>query len=254
MNFQSNPSSGTIGARDFTYFSRIGSEVAPLWGALAYAGVSMPPGVGGPPGSPLSEPLLFGIGGGIGLGYFVYESGDYSSLFLATRITTAESGQAGLLPDILTRLGLPFRALTASTPAAAEKKLLAELALGRPVVAYLDARRLPYLASPATYHSVLVLGFDPERRVYWVADRVTQALPIQADLLQAARQGEGAPKTRALVVESALHHGAGGSVAAEKLRAAVRQGLEAGMAQLRHGFGPPNFRGNFGLMGLEKWG
>src|SRR3989337_1381186 len=86
------------------------SEAGALWSALAEAGVTA-----ARTGKPPSEALLFGIGGGIGLGYFVYESGDYTSLFIATRITTKETPQAGFLHTICERVGVKTTILTATS-------------------------------------------------------------------------------------------------------------------------------------------
>jgi len=218
------------------------SEAGALWSALEGLGVINTESL-----EPLSEALLFGVGGGIGLGYFVYESGDFTSLYLATRLVTAETPQTGFLHTICARLGVGVRQQSASSAILAEKKLQAALAAGSPVLAYVDPRRLPYPGPPAAYHAVLVFAFDSAAGTYQVIDRYSVPLTLTAEELSAARTGEGAPKFRALEVIGRS------PVALEDLQEAARLGLAAGLEQQREGFGPANFRSNFGLRSLEKW-
>jgi len=218
------------------------SEAGALWSALAQVGVTAA-GTGKPP----SEALLFGIGGGIGLGYFVYESGDYTSLFIATRITTNETTQAGFLHTICERVGVKTEILTATSAVAAEKKLRAALVEGQPVLAWVDARKLPYLYPAAAYHALMVSGYDEAQGLYQVADRFEGQITLIPRELTVARQGEGAPKFRGLAVTT------GGEIIEDRLRIGMQQGILDCVEQMREGFGPPNFRSNFGLQALEKW-
>jgi len=78
-------------------------EAGALKNVLAHLGVVAPH-----TGQPFGDALLFGIGGGIGLGYFVYASASYTALFVATRITTEETRRPGFLQAMTERL---FRAI-----------------------------------------------------------------------------------------------------------------------------------------------
>jgi hypothetical protein len=218
------------------------SEVGGLWSALTGLGVTRAESL-----EPIGEALLFGIGGGIGLGYFVYQSGETTSLFLATRLVTTETPRTGFLHSICSRLGVETRPQSASNAALAEKRLQGALETGSPVLAYVDPRRLPYPGPPAAYHAVLVCAYDPAQGVYRVIDRLPGPLSLTAEELTTARSGEGAPKFRALEVVG------DSPVMEEMLREAVLAGLADGLTQLRDGFGPAGFRSNFGLSSLDKW-
>lgn len=218
------------------------SEAGAVSSALAQAGVTVA-GMGKPP----NEALLFGIGGGIGLGYFVYESGDYTSLFIATRITTTETPKAGFLHTICKRMGLKTEILTATTAVAAEKKLRAALVEARPVLAWVDPRKLPYPHPAAAYHALVVSGYDVAQDSYQIIDRFNGQIALSPKELTAARQGEGALKFRGLVLTG------GEEIGGEELRIGIRQGIVDCVNQMREGFGPQNFRSNFGLRALEKW-
>jgi hypothetical protein len=215
-------------------------EATALRHVLAQIGVVAPH-----TGEPLSEALLFGIGGGIGIGYFVYESADYTSLFLATRLTTEERARPGFVLNMCDRLGVGASVQSCSSAPVAEKKLKAALAAGRPPIVWVNPRKLPYYGTPYAYHTLVVQGFDAPAERVTIADRCAAPIQIRPAELAAARQGEGAIKFRALLVEPAAH--------APDVARAVRQGLQDCCAQMRAGFGPANFASNFGLKALEKW-
>jgi hypothetical protein len=214
-------------------------EVAALRKVLAHLGVVAPHNR-----QPLGEALLFGIGGGIGSGYFVYESGDYTALYLATRITTEESARPGFVLQICERLGVETTIQQSSSAAAAERKLTQALAAGQPPIVWVDPRKLPYYGTPSAFHTLVAYGLDVGGHVH-VADRCGPPLALDPGALAEARQGEGAIKFRALLLDPPTQP--------IDLARAVRAGIVDCCAQMRDGFGPANFSSNFGLRALEKW-
>ena len=221
----------------FHQFAGKQSEAAALRNVLAHSGVKAPH-----TGQPFTEELLFGIGGGIGLGYFVYQSGDFTSLFLATRIT---SGAPDFLQAICERIGVNPTIQHTSSAVAAEKNLKQALAQGRPPILWVNPMALPYPGTPAGYHTLVAYGFDEGDEKVYVADRSEKALTLTRAELGAARQRGDVQKFRALLVEPPAEP--------PDLRNAVKQGLLDFCEQMKEGFGPPNFRSNFGLDALEKW-
>jgi len=238
---RSTDGGGALLVPGYQQFGGRQAEAGALRNVLAHSGI-----VAAHTGEPFTEALLFGIGGGIGLGYFVYESGDFTSLFVATRITTTENAQTGFPLTICQRLGLVATMQTASTAPAAEKKLKQALAEGYPVIVWVDPRILPYYGPPGTYHTLVVYGFDEGKKEIYIADRYDGALTLTPEELTAARKGEGAIKFRALVI-------APPATKRVDVKKAVQEGLGDFCAQMREGFGPANFKSNFGLKALEKW-
>jgi butirosin biosynthesis protein H-like len=98
-------------------------------------------------GQPLSEATAFGVAGGIGVAYFVFEYADLTSFYLGGRINPhvqkADATQAALA-----RLGVPAEVRRTTSPAAAERQLRAALDQGRPVIATVDVASLRYRAVP----------------------------------------------------------------------------------------------------------
>jgi hypothetical protein len=224
----------------FTHAGGRQIEVAGLRKVLAHIGVLAPH-----TGQPFGEALLFGIGGGVGLGYFVYESGDYTALYIATRITTEESARPGFVLNICERLGVGATLQHSSSAPAAEKKLHQALAAGRPSIIWVDPRKLPFYGTPSAYHTAVVYGLDAAGGQALLADRCEPPIVMAAAELAEARQGEGAPKFRALLIEPPGQP--------PDLALGVRAGIADCCAQMRVGFGPANFASNFGLKSLEKW-
>ena len=213
------------------------SEAGALRNALAYLGVTAPH-----TGEPFGEELLFGIGGGIGLGYFVYRMPDFASLFVATRITTEESARPGFVLSMCERLGVKANLQHSSNAAVAEKKLKETLAQGQPVMTWIDPSHLPYYGRWLyAYHTLVVYGIDDGRDEAYVADRPRNPLVLTRAELSAARQGEGTGKFRALPLVALK------PVTKSGLQRAVKQGIRDCCDQMLNGFGPANFLSNFGM-------
>jgi hypothetical protein len=197
-------------------------------------------GVAGPDRGPIGEAIAFGLLGGVGVAYFVFEYQDMTSFYLGGRINPyvqkADGTQAAL-----ERLGLPVRVQRTAGPATAERQLRAALDQGRPVIATVDVAGLHYRAVPAeergmTPHDVLVelRGAGP---VVW--DLAPVPVPMTWAELAEARAGVRSVKHRLVLAEPAGPVDLAGAVA-------------AGIADTVRGMVGPPLR-NFGLPGLAKW-
>jgi len=217
-------------------------EAAALKNVLAYLGVTAPH-----TGQPFTDALLFGLGGGLGLGYFVYASAGYTALFVATRITTEETKQPGFLQATTERLGGKLTVQKSSNAPGVERKIKQALAEGRPPIVWVNPQGLPYPGTPYGYHPLVVFGIDEEGGEVHLADRSAKAVTISQAEFVSAQQGGDPPRFRTVLVAMPRPPKSAG------LKAAVRQGLRDTCEQMQNGFGPKNFRSNFGLSALEKW-
>jgi uncharacterized protein DUF4872/butirosin biosynthesis protein H-like len=233
-------SEGSILIQDYRQFGARQAEVGSLRNVLAHLGVLAPH-----TGEPYTEELLFGIGGGIGLGYSVYHSAESTSPFIATRIITQESTVPGFLQMICERLGIGFQVEHSSNSLAAEQHLKIALRSGLPPIVWVDPGALPYYGTPFAHHTLVVHGVDEEHDNVGVADRSKLPLKVSRSDLATARQSGQVPRFRALLVSSRNQ--------AVDLETAVQKGLRDCCEQMREGFGPVNLRSNFGLKSLEKW-
>ncbi len=149
-------------------------------------------------GTDLSEPMVCGLGGGIGFLAAVF---DYRGLPPILTIV-AQHHPAPWAPTVLDRLGVTFTEAHSGTPAPALKALRASLAAGRPVYCTVSAARLPWRAVPgpdATLPGTAMLDADPhgvvvtgeDAAVLAVHDAGPHRLPVEdfLDAWSAHRKG-----------------------------------------------------------------
>jgi hypothetical protein len=218
------------------------SEAGALQAALAYLGVQAPH-----TGLPYTEAMLFGLGGGVGFSYFVFEykSARVKTLTLGTRITTLEeSSRPQFLQTICERIGVPTRVLQSANPAAANRGVRQALAEGTPPIVWIDLSGPPYHFAPtAEYAAGVVYAWKDDRIL--LAGRSRRPLPFRRKSFEAARSSIGVPKSRAVTVAPPDH--------APNLAAAVLSAVRETRDQMARGIDVGSFRGNFGLAALEKW-
>jgi hypothetical protein len=191
--------------------------------------------------------MLFGLGGGIGFSYFVFEykSARVKTLTLGTRITTLEeASRPQFLQTICDRIGVPARVVHSTNPAAANRGVRQALAQGTPPIVWVDLSGPPYHFAPtAEYAAAVVYAWKDDQVV--LAGRSRRALPFRRKSFEAARRSIGVPKARAVVVE--------GAAQSSNLTTAVIQAVRDTRDQMARGIDVGTFRGNFGLAALERW-
>jgi uncharacterized protein DUF4872/butirosin biosynthesis protein H-like len=211
-------------------------DTAALTRLLAALGVTDPTSA-----RPLSEAMVLGIAGGIGVAYFVFEYEDLTTLYLGGRINPYVLKQDPT-EAALARLGVPVQVRRTTGPAAAQRQLRSALGQGRPVIATVDVARLRYRAVPAelrgmTPQDVLVELGDGEP-VLW--DLAPAPVPVTWAELAEARAGVRSVKHRLVVAEAPA-----GPVD-------LAGAAAAGIADTWAGMLDPPTR-NFGVPGLGKW-
>jgi hypothetical protein len=194
---------------------------------------------------PLTEPLLFGAGGGIGFAYLVFVYPDWTSINLEGRFNALYFEKRPFVEVACARLGLPLRVRPLSDPALADKYLREALANAQEVALTLDLAKLPGRtpapAEPFIPRIVTVAGGDPDLTVLGLPrGRVTMAW---SEVLDA--RWTMAKKYGGLYV-------LGKPTEIRGLRPAL---IEA-MARTADSLLEPsrsNFDGNFGVPGIRKW-
>jgi hypothetical protein len=199
-------------------------------------------------GNPLSEAMLFGIAGGIGMGLtsFYYEKGSFSSFYIAGR--HAWSDDLAYLKAAAARFHIQPVVIEAGGTKAAATDLRDALAEGRPCIAWLDMAGLPHRAMPAIfsgggYHIVTVYSVDEDRRTALIGDLTVAPIEIDARQLSAARARIKQFKNRLMTIPASK---------AVELSSVVRAGLEACYKGLRQS-GGKGAAAMSGLEMLQKW-
>jgi len=139
-------------------------------------------------GGPLSEAMAFGLGGG--LGFLYAEVPGYSPpVYLVGRTGDMERDFAAHL-----RIDLDVR--SSDDPAEGWEWVREQIDAGRPPMVWADIARLEYLRvrMSNTRHDIIVVGYDQDRQIAWVADNDREVLqPCSFASLEAARNSDAFP-------------------------------------------------------------
>ena len=217
-------------------------ETGSLRNVLAFLGVTAPH-----TGMPFSEEMLLGIGGGIGMSYWLFRFGETAFFFVGTRYS--EKGPGALfLQQVAKRLGIPTTVHETASARRGAANLEAVLNAGRPAVVWVDMPMLSYLGIPETAHfgghAIVVYGIDGGRAL--IADRAARAVSVKAPELAAARASKFKPfppRHKLMDVEPPVR-----PISGQTLERAVVRGISDCCRLLLHG--PIQ---NIGLQALPKW-
>lgn len=181
----------------------------------------------------LSEAMVFGIAGGIGIGVFSfrYESEDFSSFYMAGRHRWEDD--AAYLDGLARRLGMTPTVQETGGASTARKQLDHALESGRLAIAWVDMGSLPYHGRPAGwegggYHVLVVRGMEGEgdAEVAVLSDLTDDPIRIPRDTLESARSRIRKFKHRIMTLDGEPSF---------DLREAVDQGIRACVDGLRAG-------------------
>jgi uncharacterized protein DUF4872/butirosin biosynthesis protein H-like len=189
--------------------------------------------------------MLLGIGGGLGMGYILWEflehrgQRDARVLVLAFQNNWQYTDRS--VEGICQRLRLRFRSSTTGSPRIASRTLHEALARSDPAVAWVDGASMPYLQLPEPMrghyaHIVAVCGTNADDVL--VDDLAAQPFAVPADVLAEARARIPSFKHRLLLVEGA------GDI---DIEAAVAEGMAACAEHLS------SSSESFSLAAIRKW-
>lgn len=219
-------------------------ETGALKNDLAHMGVAAPH-----TGKPFTEEMLLGIGGGIGVAYWLFEFGGTPFVFVGARYSEKSPGPE-FLEGICGRIGARARLSQTSSASKGEEDLRATLEDGYPAIVWADMAALPYWALPEEAHfgghTLVVYGVDDDSGEAFIADRANSPLKVKLEELSAARSSvykPFPPKGKLLRVEPPRD-----GVSLETLQRAVVRGINDCCRRMLN---PPI--ANFGLKGLKKW-
>ena len=198
-------------------------DTAALANVLAHRGVTGPDG-------PLTEPLLFLVGGGLGAGYILWQFAHDGSRVVTLGFAHSWQYFDRRLATTVDRLGLDAVWSRTGGTARAAEALTSTLAAGDPAIVWPDRYHLGYWNLPSFLdghggHPVVAYAAAGGR--VHVDDRTLAPLTVAVPDLDRARARVGSYRNTMLVVRTS-----DAAVPADRLRAAVRAGLEAGVDHL----------------------
>ncbi|CAM5718493.1 MULTISPECIES: BtrH N-terminal domain-containing protein [Streptomyces] len=191
-------------------------------------------------GTEVSEPLLFGVAGGIS--FMHMPKGPEGRAFVG--------GRNGPFPDFTRRMaagvGLRLEVVLPPDPETAWEQVRGQLTLGSPVIVYGDLFHLPYYQATRHFgaHAFVVLDHDPDAGTVTVSDRCVAPRTLSLDDLAAARGSEHPPfPPRHAWLR------ADWAAAREPSADDIRHGVRVSCAAMRNPVVP-----TFGLRGLAAYG
>jgi hypothetical protein len=216
-------------------------ETASLANVLANQGV-----ISGLTGRPLTEATILGIGGGLGAGYILWEFKSRVSAILTLGFRNRWQYPSAWTDRTLGRLGIDPDVHETGGAVGARKALGARLDAGSPVIASVDLQTLgtwglPEALSGTFGHMLVIVGRGSDG-TYLVDDRGRAPFRISPDVMAAARGRTGSYRHRIVALPTTK-----GPIPADRLRAAMRAGLEDQVAHLR------SSSESFSLPAWRKW-
>ena len=214
-------------------------DTAVLRNILAFQGVKAPH-----TRLPFSEAMLLGIGGGLGMGYILWEFKGNDSRILVLGFRNNWQYPEKFMQNLCGRLNIAVRIQETSGRKQAATDLMGTLENGQPAMIWLDLQGLPYLALPEGLsgqirHVVGVFGIEGEGERFWLDDRAPEAFQIDGEALASARGRIVSYKNRLMTFEAL------GEI---DLESAIQAGLEDAVVHLG------SHSDSFSLPAIRKWG
>jgi len=199
-------------------------------------------------GQNYSEPMVFGVAGGVGIGVFTfcYEKEDFASFFIAGRHCWHD--HLLYLKRGAERFGATTVVKESTSPKTGEKQLREVLDEHGVCVAWVDLGALPHRGMPSSpmvsgYHLVTVYSADDKSAL--IGDLTDDPIEIGMKELTAARGRIKKDKNRLLALTKTKNTG--------DMKTAIKAGLKACHDGLNGMDGPANARRNFSLNALPMW-
>lgn len=169
-------------------------ETASTRNILAYHGVKAPH-----TGKPFSEPMLLGIGGGLGATYILWEFEKHGSPSIVLAFRNKSNYAVKYLQTLCGRLGATTQVYETAGKKKAAAQLEQTLASGDPAIVRLDLGGEPYYMHYLSVGVVVVYGIDGKNVL--VDSRASKPFNIESYLMVEARAKVPSFKNRIMVVE-----------------------------------------------------
>jgi len=195
---------------------------------------------------PYSEALLFGIGGGIGVGYILYKFQHLPKPILVLGFRNQWNDSHAFLENLTQRLffQVDFQAFDSAEEAQTNLKL--NLQHGNPAIVWVDKAHLPYHQLPGDLkgfinYQVSVFGHDDRKAHFYLDDCSSQTFEIREKTLSIARSHISPQNFLMMVFYQA------GSLTPQEIRGSIITGIRECAAQLTQA------RTNIGISNLVTW-
>lgn len=189
---------------------------------------------------PYSEAMIFGIAGGIGCGYILWEFKKYDAAILVMGFQNKWNYPDQFFQNLSNRLGIQTEIKATGGKKTASKHLEEVIENGRAAIAWIDQESLPYFHLRPMYngcfgHYVSVYGLDND--TVYVDDRAQKPVTVDSDSFANARARIGSYKNKLLSLQT--------DSPSDDLPSAIMAGLQDCVDYMSSGsqtFAPPTYR------------
>ena len=139
---------------------------------------------------PISEEMLFGLGGGIGFIYWYMKQ-------MPAPMVGGRGGGRYFIETASRRIGVPLTVQRTTSTKKGHKHLLEKLANQEPAIIYADMAYLPYMGVPEDahfgQHVFVVYGIDEPADIVYISDRARRGVTVKVEELKKARASKFPP-------------------------------------------------------------
>lgn len=195
---------------------------------------------------PYSEALLFGIGGGIGIGYILFQFKHLPNPILVLGFRNQWNDAHAFLENLTQRLFFQVNFQTFETADEAQSSLQESLQGSDPAIVWVDKAHLPYHQLPEDQkgfvnHQVAVYDYEERTAHFYLDDCSSQLFEIREKTLSNARSNTSPQNYLMMAYKEA------GSLTPHEVRGSLITGIRECAAQLTQA------RNNLGISNLTTW-
>ncbi|HEX5874741.1 MAG TPA: DUF4872 domain-containing protein [Pyrinomonadaceae bacterium] len=186
--------------------------------------------------------MLFGLGGGVGAAYFLFELHGYHPIFLGTRYHASEAETPVFMMQMCDAWGATAELKHSSSAGASTKQLTKALEGGYTPIVWVEAPKLPYLflpGRPDMFYTIIV--YEKDGNEFIVGDLGPSTARLSVEEMEEARAAHYVTRFRSVTIKDAPEKPDVREVLTERIRAMCTPMIEGlGIA-------------NFGLQAFKKW-
>jgi len=189
-----------------------------------------------------TEEMLFGLGGGLGVAYFLFDLHGYHPIFLGTRYHASEAETPVFMMQMCDAWGATAEVKHSASRAASTKQLTKALEDGYTPIVWVNVINLPYLflsGRPNMFYTIIV--YEKDGNDFIVGDLGQSVARMSVEEMEEARDAHYVTKFRSVTIKDAPEKPDVREILTERIRAMCTQTIEGlGIA-------------NFGLEAFTKW-
>jgi hypothetical protein len=189
-----------------------------------------------------TDEMLFGLGGGLGVAYFVFDLHGYHPIFLGTRYHASESETPVFMMQMCDAWGATAELKHSSSRGASTKQLTKALEDGYTPIVWVNITKLPYLflyGRPNMFHTIIV--YEKDGNEFIVGDLGQSVARMSVEEMEEVRDAHYVTKFRSVTIKDAP--------AKPDVREILSERIRAMCSQVIKGLGIANF----GLEAYDKW-